>query len=64
MNNIRMDTIPTYDILSGIFVALCIVITMKFVPIFHGYDSNDVKRVIFEDENNKQYILEPYYTQC
>lgn len=50
-------------IIAGVFSALCVVLTMKYVPIFHGFDSNDVKRILFE-EDGKKYTLVPSRIEC
>ena len=49
---------------NGVMFGIIVVITMKCVPIFHGFDSNDVKRIIFEDEDGKSYMLIPKETEC
>ena len=46
------------DIQSGVIMGLLIVIAMKNVPIFHGFDSNEVRRVVFEDDVG-EYMLIP-----
>ena len=53
----------TNDVISGILCGIIVVFTMKYVPIFHGFDSNDVRRVIFE-ENGKKYKLIPSKVDC
>lgn len=50
-------------ILSGILSGFVIALTMNYVPIFHGFDSNDVKRIVFEDEG-KKYVLIPEQVDC
>ena len=52
------------DVFSGILCGIVVVFTMKFVPIFHGFDSNDVRRVLFEDVDGKKYMLVPSKTDC
>lgn len=47
-----------HDIQSGVIMGLLIVIAMKNVPLFHGFDSNDVRRIVFEDDIGK-YMLIP-----
>ena len=49
--------------ISGVLAGLVIVLTMKYVPIFHGFDSNDIKRIVFED-NGKKYMLVPEQVVC
>lgn len=50
------------EIIGGVLSGLIIVIAMKYIPVFHGFDSNDVKRIVFEDIDNKQYMLVPIRT--
>ena len=52
-----------FDIATGILFGLIVALTMKYVPIFHGFDSNDVKRVIFTDKKG-QYMLIPSRIEC
>ena len=58
-NDIIMDTF-----FKGLIFGFIVVIVMKNVPIFHGFDSNDVKRVLFDDENGKKYMLVPEKVDC
>ena len=51
------------EIFSGIFIGFIITISMKYTPIFHGFDSNDVKRVVFTDEKGDYYLV-PYEVKC
>ena len=41
----------------GIICGFIVALYMRIVPLFHGYDSNDVKRIVFTDKDNKQYKL-------
>tara|TARA_A100001015_G_C14412198_1_gene489615 strand:+ start:258 stop:419 length:162 start_codon:yes stop_codon:yes gene_type:complete len=50
--------------LNGAIFGFIVVIVMKNIPIFHGFDSNDVKRVIFHDNNGKKYMLIPEKVEC
>ena len=50
--------------MTGFILGLIIAIAMKNVPVFHGYDSNDVKRIIFTDEQDKKYMLVPTQMEC
>jgi len=52
-----------FDIITGIIFGLIVAFTMKYVPIFHGFDSNDVKRIIFTDEKG-EYVLIPLQIDC
>ena len=51
-------------VIAGVLSGLIIAIAMRYIPIFHGYDSNDVAKIIFTDEFNKQYLLVPEKVKC
>lgn len=58
-----MDTVRT--VISGILCGICVAFAMRYVPIFHGYDSKDIKRIIFvEHETHKKYTLIPEKILC
>ncbi len=48
-----------HNIKLGFLTGIMITLFMKFIPIFHGYDSNDVRRVVFTDDKGKHYKLQP-----
>ena len=48
-------------VLYGIFVG----IIMRVIPIFHGYDSSDITRIVFyDDEKELHYRLVPIPHTC
>ena len=58
-----MDNIHT--VISGILCGLCVALAMRYVPIFHGYDSKDIKRIVFVDPaNRRKYTLVPEKILC
>ena len=53
------------DILYGIFVGFIVALAMRFIPVFHGPNSNIIKNMEFrEQETNKCYSLSPYKIDC
>lgn len=50
-------------IISGVLSGFVVAFVMTVVPVFHGFDSNEVRNVIFNDEN-KQYVLIPSRIKC
>ena len=58
-----MNKIQT--ILSGCLFGILVALSMRYVPIFHGYDSKDIKRIIFVDPKTlKKYTLIPEKINC
>ena len=58
-----MDKIQT--IFSGILFGILVALSMRYVPIFHGYDSQDIKRIVFVDPKTlKKYTLLPEKINC
>ena len=49
-----------FGILCGLLIALC----MRYIPIFHGPNSNIIRNKNFKDDKNKCYSLEPYPVVC
>ena len=44
---------------------LIIALFMRIIPVYHGYDSNDITRIIYYDENKKKYYtLVPKIYKC
>ena len=52
------------ELICGLLAGFIITLAMRYVPIFHGFDSNDVKRVMFKDQDGKNYILIPTRVDC
>ena len=58
-----MEHIET--ILSGVLFGILVALSMRYVPIFHGYDSRDIKRIVFVDPKTlKKYTLTPEKINC
>ncbi len=48
-----------------VLCGICIAIVMRVIPVFHGYDSNDITRVLFYDDSKQQhYKLVPVPHTC
>ena len=54
----------SYYIELGIVCGFFIALFMRVVPLFHGYDSNDIKRITFRDNHGKEYILVTEKVKC
>ena len=53
--------ISLYACIYGLIIALF----MRIIPIYHGYDSNDITRIIYFDDTKKRYYtLVPKMDKC
>ena len=60
-----MDCERVKIILSAVLSGMMVALSMRYVPIFHGYDSQDIKRIIFvEPKTLKKYTLIPEKINC
>ena len=51
------------EVLYGILTGLMVAIAMRFIPVFHGPNSNIIKHMDFK-EDDKCYTLTPYPIEC
>ena len=50
-------------LLFGLLIGFLVALAMRFTPVFHGPDSNIIKKKTFRDENGC-YSLVPYIIEC
>ena len=52
-------------LITGIIYGFIMTLIMKVIPVFHGYDSNDIRKIQFYDTKLQQsYRLIPFQIGC
>ncbi len=53
------------EIIYGFIVGLIVAVCMRFIPVFHGPNSNIIKtKEFFDSDKNTCYTLSPYIVNC